>query len=207
MAISERVPPNIPETFVYAFTHIVCILPERVGRERAGNLMADELIQLGYRELAERLGISPDAARMKAKRAAKSGRWRIIPGNHPSDRVLVEIPAEELTEPERVGGERSERVLGGTRVRTQDRTEPEALTAHMLEVLQSAQDRVRELTDQLTFEKDRHRETAMGLAQAEAIQANAALEIDRLEVEIAHLRNKVHAARRTWWQRLTNPSD
>lgn len=168
--------------------------------------MTEDVLQLGYRELAERLGISPDAARMKAKRAVKSGRWRIIPGNHPSDRVLVEIPAAELNAPERVGGDQPERVARRTQGRTPERTETDAITGQMVAALQSAQDRIRELTDQLTEEKDRHRETAMGLAQAEAIQANAALEIDRLEMTITDLRAELGRARRSWWKRMTGRS-
>lgn len=164
--------------------------------------MTEEVLQLGYRELAERLGISPDAARMKAKRAVKSGRWRIIPGNHPSDRVLVEIPAAELNEPERVGGDQPERVARRTQGRTPERTEADAITGQMVAALQSAQDRIRELTDQLTEEKDRHREAAMGLVQAETVQANAALEIDRLQMTIAELQADLQAARRSWWQRI-----
>ena len=164
--------------------------------------MTEEVLQLGYRELAERLGISPDAARMKAKRAVKSGRWRIIPGNHPSDRVLVEIPAAELNAPERVGGDRSERVARRTQGRTLERTEADAITGQMVAALQSAQDRIRELTDQLSEEKDRHRETAMGLIQAETVQANAVLEIDRLQMTITELQADLRAARRSWWQRF-----
>lgn len=166
--------------------------------------MAEEMLQITYRELADRLGISPDAARMKAKRAVKSGRWRIIPGNHPSDRVLIEIPAEELSNPERVGGEQAKRVGRGTNGRTPDRTEADAITGQMVAALQSAQDRIRELTDQLTDEKDRHRQTAIELAQAEAIQANAALEIDRLQETVSELQSDLRAARRSWWQRLTD---
>lgn len=164
--------------------------------------MAEEVLQLGYRELAERLGISPDAARMKAKRAVKSGRWRIIPGNHPSDRVLVEIPAAELNAPEHHGGDQSERIGRRTKGRTPDRTEADGITGQMVAALQSAHDRIRELTDQLSEEKDRHRETAMGLIQAETVQANAVLEIDRLQMTIIELQADLRAARRSWWQRF-----
>lgn len=38
--------------------------------------MSDDYERLSYRDLAERLGISPDAARMKAKRKAKAGAWK-----------------------------------------------------------------------------------------------------------------------------------
>jgi hypothetical protein len=77
--------------------------------------------RLSYRELAERLSISPDAARMKAKRKVKAGLWRLIPGNHPSDRVTVEIPANDLgVQPSR-GGHCSP----CTKSRTKPRTHPE----------------------------------------------------------------------------------
>jgi DNA-binding Lrp family transcriptional regulator len=160
--------------------------------------MDGETVKLGYRELAERLGISPDAARMKAKRAAKSGRWRIIPGNHPSDRVIVELPTDDLNGYERVAGVRRETVSRGTRGRTIDQTDTNGITGQMVAALQSAQDRIRELTDHLTDEKDRHRETAIAMAQAEAGQANAASEIDRLESLIAELQT----SRRSLWERI-----
>jgi uncharacterized small protein (DUF1192 family) len=161
--------------------------------------MSEELIQLGYRELADRLGISPDAARMKAKRAAKTGRWRIIQGNHPSDRVLVEIPASELNAPERVGREQPERTITRTQGRTPDRTNTDAITEHMVAALQSAQARVHDLTDQLTGEKDRHRDTAVMLAQAEAREAALAAELERLEATLAGMQEK---ARRSWLDKL-----
>ena len=161
--------------------------------------MADELIQLGYRELADRLGISPDAARMKAKRAAKTGRWRIIQGNHPSDRVLVEIPASELNDLERVGGEQPERTRTRTQGRTPDRTNTDAITEQMIAALQSAQARVHDLTDQLTGEKDRHRDTAVMLTQVEAREAAIAAELERLQTTLAGVQDK---ARRPWLDRL-----
>ena len=61
--------------------------------------MMGDTLQLTYRELADRLGASPDAARMKAKRAVNKGRWRIIPGNHPNDPVRVELPAIDIVRP------------------------------------------------------------------------------------------------------------
>jgi chromosome segregation ATPase len=55
-----------------------------------------DTIRLTYRELAERLGIEPDSARIKARRLAKSGRWKLIPGNHPGAASTVEVPAADL---------------------------------------------------------------------------------------------------------------
>lgn len=156
--------------------------------------MADQVLQLTYRELADRLGSSPDAARMKAKRRVKAGRWNIIPGNHPNDPVRVEMPADDLPDPERVGTEQTERVGRGTNARTNPEYS-EQYAREMLVALQSAQERIQELTDQLGTEKDLHRETAMARAQAETVQASLVLDIQRLEADL-------QAARRTWWQRL-----
>jgi hypothetical protein len=58
--------------------------------------MADGFYRLTYRDIAERLGISPDAARMKANRKAKAGAWRLLPDEAPGGERLVEIPSAEL---------------------------------------------------------------------------------------------------------------
>jgi hypothetical protein len=55
-----------------------------------------DTVRLTYRELAEHLGIEPDSARIKARRHAKSGRWKLIPGNHPGATATVEVPAADL---------------------------------------------------------------------------------------------------------------
>ena len=69
-----------------------------------------ELLHLTYKQLAERIGVSVDAARMKAKRENKKGRWQIIAGNHPSDKVTVIIPEIDLNaQPERVSTDAPER--------------------------------------------------------------------------------------------------
>ena len=58
--------------------------------------MADGFYRLTYRDIAERLGISPDAARMKANRKAKAGHWRLLPDETPGQERLVEIPAADI---------------------------------------------------------------------------------------------------------------
>src|SRR3954454_2253488 len=64
--------------------------PERTLRERTP-IMSDT-ISLTYKELAERLGMSPDSARIKARRL----KWPVIPGNHPGDPVHVRVPLSAL---------------------------------------------------------------------------------------------------------------
>lgn len=158
--------------------------------------MACDKLSLTYRELADRLGISPDAARMKAKRAVKSGRWTIIPGNHPSDPVRVELPTADIAKPERERGARSPGERTG---RTSERTEPSGV----VEALQAAQTRITELTDQLTAEKDRHRETAVELATATTKAEFLDAELARVSAEADQLRDDLRRERRTLWQRLT----
>lgn len=51
-------------------------------------------VSLTYRELAERLCITVNSARIKARRR----KWRITPGNHPLDPVRVEVPIELLSQ-------------------------------------------------------------------------------------------------------------
>lgn len=170
-----------------------------VPRTYEGEHVTADKLQLTYRELAERLGISPDAARMKAKRAVKAGRWRIIAGNHPSDPVRVEISVSDVILPEPVGGEQISRSGGERKTRTNARTDTDALAS----AIQSAQDRIGELTNQLIEEKDRHRDTAVQLAQAETREMGLAEEIHRLEGVVTYLQEQLAAERRTWWQRLT----
>jgi len=70
--------------------------------------------------------------------------------------------------------------------------------------LTAAQDRVKELTDQLSDEKDRHKDTAIELATAEAQQSMAALELEQLRSVVESLTKELAAKRRSWWQRITN---
>jgi DNA-binding Lrp family transcriptional regulator len=157
--------------------------------------MQNDLEQLSYRDLAERLNISPDAARMKAKRKAKAGLWRIIPGNHPSERVMIELPATDLREaPKRVGGEQSRPTEGERLPRTKGSERGNVLAEQLLVNLGEAQARIQQLTDQLVDAKDvlvsaydklnsNNRELAA--AQVEALTAKQ----ETLEVKEAHRRD------------------
>jgi hypothetical protein len=132
-----------------------------------------DIERLSYRELAERLSISPDAARMKAKRKVKAGLWRLIPGNHPSDRVTVEIPANDL-------GVQASR--GGT-VRSAQKTEqspehiPNSIVDRLLDELAAARARNEDLTDRLIEAKD-----VLGTAYNKLIALNQDLVSARIEL-------------------------
>ncbi len=129
--------------------------------------------RFSYRELAERLGISPDAARMKAKRKIKAGVWRLIPGNHPSDRVTVEIPANDL-------GVQASR---GSTVRPEQKTDhppehlPNSIAERLLDELAAARTRNEDLTDRLIEAKD-----VLGTAYNKLIGLNQELVSARIEL-------------------------
>ncbi|MES2493568.1 MAG: hypothetical protein V4579_09860 [Pseudomonadota bacterium] len=159
--------------------------------------MADDILHLTDRELADRLGVSAGAARMKAKRAVKSGRWTIDPGNHPSDPVRVKLPAADIAKPERVRGERVLRSAGERTGRTPTRTDSDTLAT----ALQSAQEHIAKLTDQLTAEKDQHRGTAIELATTTAKAEFLEAELDRLAADADELRDHLRRERRTIWQK------
>lgn len=61
----------------------------------------NRVVTATYREIAEQFGIGIEGARIKTKRRAAKGLWRIIPGNHPQDIIRVEIPEEEWNSPQR----------------------------------------------------------------------------------------------------------
>lgn len=161
--------------------------------------MDGDLTKLSYRDLADRLGISADAARMKAKRKAKVGLWRIIPGNHPSDKVMVELPAADLSE--RVGGEHAERVIPERSPRTHSPEQANGLAEHFLAQLAAAQERIEALTDQLVEAKEAHKRDAMDLAATEAREMGTKAELERALADIADLKQEVTSLTRPWWRR------
>ncbi len=162
--------------------------------------------RLTYRQLAEHFGISPDAARMKAKRKAKVGRWAIIRGNHPSDTVRVELPADDLHE--RVGRERIRRSPPERSPRTQQPEHSFALveqlipmTERLLVDYRDAQSRIRELTDELMAAKEAHRRDAMELVAAETRELGTKAELDRALDHIQALRRRLARANRPIWRK------
>lgn len=157
-----------------------------------------ELTHLTYKELAGRLGISVDAARMKAKREAKKGRWQIIAGNHPSDKVTVVIPDSDLNaKGERVGGDAPEHIddaKGRTHKPEQDQ---KLFTLYM-----EAQQRIQALTDQLLEAQNDRIELAASTMREMALAG----EIEALKAQLDRALEDVAYHRRTWWQRLFNRS-
>lgn len=155
--------------------------------------------RLTYREIAAHFGISADAARMKAKRKAKAGRWAIIPGNHPSDTVRVEIPADDLAE--RVGGEQPERNGRERSPRTREGEQPNAIAEQMLASLTEAQARIRHLTDQLIEAKEAQGRDAAELAAAETRELGTKAELERALADLAALERQLASYRRPLWRK------
>ncbi len=147
--------------------------------------------RLSYRELADRLGVSPDAARMKAKRRVKAGLWRIIPGNHPSDRVLVEVPSNDLSV-------RASRVGTVHPARTPEQIPEQAtnnIAERLLDELAAARARNDHLTDKLIEAKD-----VLGIAYDKLITLNQELVSARIELiaakdEVVAMKDEVVAAK------------
>jgi len=144
----------------------------RRGRDGMATATSDTE-RFSYRELAERLGISPGAARMKAKRKIKAGVWRLIPANHPSDRVTVVIPANDL----------SVQASRGSTVRPAQKTEhlpeqvPNGIVERLLDEVAAARARNDNLTDRLIEAKD-----VLGTAYNKLIALNQELVSARIEL-------------------------
>lgn len=136
--------------------------------------------RLTYRQIAERMGITPDAARMKAKREAKAGRWRLIHGNHPSEAVHVDVPV-------------------GTLVKV-ERPEPSPPTPPTIDdgIAHALLRRCEELTNQLLEERSVMGRVLAELAAAEARELGTAAENGHLLREVSELRELLRRRRR-WW--------
>jgi hypothetical protein len=179
-----------------------------------------EQIWLTYRELGERLGISPDGARMKAKR----NKWTATTDNEGSIRVCV--PAKLLTNsranvPPRTAPERS----------GEQASEIKALHAHIETLKQQVSDHAAErerLLNQLERQRVDH-DAALDASRDETVRAR--VDADRIRGELdrerehtrdlarkldtahrahgdeaARLRQEIDTLRtelaRPWWRRL-----
>jgi hypothetical protein len=177
--------------------------PERTPGERAP-IMPDT-IPLTYKELAEKLGLSPDSARIKAKRR----KWLTVPGNHPSDPVRVLVPVEFL-DPER-STERKGRVRTPSAPPAND-GEINALREHLKatrdDLDRERTERVAErerLTGEigrLNVELDRGRAELAEERRHGRDMAGHLDEAARLRQEIAAIRTELEADRRPWWRRM-----
>ena len=138
-------------------------------------------VSLTYAELGERLGITPDGARLRAKRMERQGRWRVGPGNDGRSRVW--LPADDLPEhpPER----------------TPDQAEGRSSVAELAAEIAELRAHVADLTEADTTA--RLEEVARG--ERDAAVAAASAKVDAAERVIAELRAMLADARRPFWRR------
>lgn len=159
----------------------------------------NEVLLLTYAELGERLGVSPDGARMRAKRKAEAGEWRMVAPNSKGGAVRVRLPAGDLPEhaPERFTGRRGnvpdaleslvERVNG----LEADVTGLEATIARELRARA-------ELTDGLAAERTR---AAVAEARLEAEREAAEDRVAARNAVIEELRAELARLRLPFWRR------
>lgn len=188
------------------FSLIMANASEGNAMNAVATVLTEQEQRLSYRDIADHFGISADAARMKARRKAKAGRWRIIPGNHPNDTVLVEIPVEDLTE--RVGGERRATVQGERTLRTiapeRANESPERvleLLAAAISLLKPAQDQIERLHAELMEAKEAHRRDAMELVAAETREMGTKADLERALHHVDVLRRRLAKANRPLWRK------
>ncbi len=153
--------------------------------------------RLSYRALADRLAISSDAARMKAKRRG----WTIIPGNHPNAPVMVEVPSTELAG--RVPREQPERKAPRTTIpeRPNDGGRILAALSEAVSLLRPAQEQIERLHAQLVEAKDAHHRDAVELAAAETREMGTKADLERAIDHIQLLRRRLAAANRPLWRK------
>lgn len=177
-----------------------------------------QFVTATYREIADRFGIGIEGARIKTKRRAAKGLWRIIPGNHPQDIIRVEIPEEEWNSPQRSPAHTPNE---GTPT-LPPQQEPERRDTNDMDALVEI---IPQLTAQLSAMTERLIEAEKGRAEAErdAAIAQAALASaearltamqeqrlselkelrDRMEAETNKARSELAEWKaRPWWRRL-----
>jgi len=139
-----------------------------------------------YREIAERFGIGIEGARIKAKRRAAKGLWRIIPGNHPQDIIRVEIPEDEFAsaQPSQREAPHTPNDGGQTPLSRQDEERRETNDIDALVEL------ISQLTAQSAAMTDRLVDAEKGRAEAERDAAIARSELAAAEARLAALQEK-----------------
>jgi hypothetical protein len=141
-------------------------------------------IRLTYKELAERLGITPDPARLKAR-----GRWRVDKGN--DGRSWVTVPLAELA-PRAHPGHSGEDSTTLARATPEATPEP---SGEWASVVQGLQDDLAAAREDLALARER---AAVAEARAALIEA----ERERDHARITHLEATVDDLRRPWLARL-----
>jgi hypothetical protein len=147
---------------------------------------------LTYKELAQRLGVGIDSARIKAKRR----KWPIKPGNHPSEPVRVQVPVTFLA-PERTPSASQGSTPRALPSNLTSAPPSAPLVMVSVEIVRELQDRHREQVEQLradmAAQQARHdAETARQLAARDSLHLDT---LGRLQAQAA-------AERSLWLERI-----
>lgn len=158
-----------------------------------------ELIQVTYREIAERFGIGIEGARIKAKRRAAKGEWRLIPGNHPQDIVRVEMPAEEF----RLGANRPQRSSPHERAegeptlapqqdpQRKDTNDLEALVEVVSRLTAQSHSMTERLIEAERLRAEAQRDTAITQAEMKVIEERVAVLQEQHLIELKSVRERM----------------
>jgi hypothetical protein len=144
-----------------------------------------EYLTLTYVELGERLGITSDSARLKAKKKVDRGEWSFVPRNSDRDPVRVRVPMIALPEhppersPERRHDDASRRV-NGTRNMAELLAEFAELKASVAE-LHGIRAEVELATAQVA---EIRLKAAIAEAERDAARANAIVEVESMRKQL-----------------------
>lgn len=176
------------------------------------------IVTATYREIADRFGIGIEGARIKTKRRAAKGLWRIIPGNHPQDIIRVEIPEEEWTSPQRgATNTPNDRIPTSPPPQEQERRGTNDIDM-LVELIPQLTAQLSTMTDRLVEAEKGRAEAERDVAIAQAALANAETRLTTMQeqhlAELKELRDQMKAEAdqaqsdlaewkaRPWWRRL-----
>lgn len=175
-------------------------------------------LRLSYEELGRRLGIKPEAARQRAKRRQRQGRWRIALDN--AGRAVVHVDEDDLAdEPTARSTDDRENVRPITHERSadhrpDDRDELAAELRARIQALEVEREALIEAGDHLVDQLGEARERAARIeGELAGLQAKAMAEVEAKELVLAELRQVLEherargdrleaELRRPWWRRL-----
>jgi hypothetical protein len=170
-------------------------------------------VRLSYDELGRRLGIKPEAARQRAKRREREGRWRIVVDN--TGRAIVHVEEAELAaEPRSRSADDREHVSPNVAEhsvddRPNDRGDLVAELRARIKALEVEREALIEAGDHLVDQVGEARERAARLAgELAAVREMSRLEAAALRETMSDLARRLDRAtdelrdlRRPWWRR------
>jgi hypothetical protein len=145
-------------------------------------------VALTYLELAERLGIGVDSARIKARRMRQHG-WQIRPPNGPGGKALVVIPPGALPDVPPEQEERQGRALGSDTAKRYD------------EAPADLRERYDEMLGELRTSRERAEHLSIEAAEARTDARSLREQLDRELARVTRLEEELRELRRPWWRR------